>query len=77
MNQAVYSLLLEGHAGVGLDVAKVNGLSDAGDVGVLLAQQPADVGEEEAAISVHGVGIGLGELMVHAVVAGPLPDGVL
>jgi len=35
------------------------------------------VGEEEAAAGVVGIGVCVGELVVHTVVTGPLPDAVL
>lgn len=40
-------------------------------------QQPAHVGEEEPPLSVVGVRVGLGELVVDAVVPGPLENVVL
>lgn len=40
-------------------------------------QQPADVGEEEPPFGVVGVRVGLGELVVDAVVPGPLEYVVL
>lgn len=40
-------------------------------------QQPAHVGEEEPPLSVVGVRVGLGELVVDAVVPGPLKNVVL
>lgn len=44
---------------------------------MLAHQQPADVGEEEAPFGVVGVRVGLGELVVDAVVPGPLEYVVL
>lgn len=47
------------------------------DVVVFLAQQPADVGEEEAVDGVVGVGVRLAVFVVHPVVAGPVNYCVL
>ncbi|KAK3908326.1 Phospholipase A1-II 6, partial [Frankliniella fusca] len=66
-----------GDTGVCLDVAHVDRLADAAHVGVLLHHEPAHVREEEAPGRVDGVRVRLSELVVHAVVAGPLPDGVV
>lgn len=44
---------------------------------MLAHQQPADVGEEEAPFGIVGVRVGLGELVVDAVVPGPLEYVIL
>jgi hypothetical protein len=46
-------------------------------IGVLFAHQPAHVGEEEAALRVVWIGIGVAVLVVNAVVADPLDDRIL
>ena len=44
---------------------------------MLLDDEPAHVREEEAAGSIMGVGVRLGVLVMHAVVAGPMVDAAL
>lgn len=68
---------LEHHHGVGLQVGQVQLLAFFDYVGMLAHQQPADVGEEEPSRGVVGVGVSLRELVVDAVVPGPLEYVVL
>lgn len=68
---------LEHHHLVGLQVGQVQLPAFFDDVGMLAHQQPADVGEEEPPFGVVGVRVGLRELVVDAVVPGPLEYVVL
>jgi hypothetical protein len=70
-------LLLEHDEGVLVQVREVEVAAGLDDGGVLLDEEPAHVGEEEAAGGVVGVGLGLRELVVDAVVAGPVVDAAL
>ena len=60
-----------------MEVAEVQFLPRADDLGVLLQIQPSHVGEEEPAHSIVRVGVGLGVLVVDAMVARPVQDGSL
>lgn len=44
---------------------------------MLLAEQPTHVGEEEATTRVVGIGVCVGKLVMHTMIACPLPDAVL
>ena len=70
-------LLLEHDEGVLVQVGEVEVAAGLDDGGMLLDEEPAHVGEEEAAGGVVGVGLRLGELVVDAVVAGPVVDAAL
>lgn len=65
------------HHRVGHHVAHVDAQAVLRHVGVLLAHQPAAVGEEETPLNVHRVGIRLRVLVVHTVVSGPDKDAIL
>lgn len=71
------SLFLPHDHRVGLQVPHVDRPALAGDVRVFAHHQPAHVREEEPAGRVVRVGVRVGELVVHAVVAHPLVDVVL
>lgn len=73
----VRSPFLEHNHRVCLEVLQLQLASLFDDVGMLADQQPADVGEEEAPLSVVGVGVRLRELVVDSVVPGPLVDVIL
>lgn len=68
---------LESDQWVLFEVTHVDSLSLLDDVRVFSAQKPTDVREEEPALSVVRVGVGLRVLVVHAMVATPLEDVVL
>ena len=70
-------LLLEHDEGVLVQVGEVEVASGLDDGGMLLDEEPAHVREEESAGGVVGVGLGLRELVMDAVVAGPVEDAAL
>lgn len=70
-------LLLEHDEGVLVQVGEVEVASGLDDGGMLLDEEPAHVSEEEAAGGIVRVGLGLRELVVDAVVAGPVEDAAL
>lgn len=72
-----YSLLMELNDGIGQDVAHIDSSALLQHFGMLLQHQPADVGEEEAAIGVVRIGIGLRVFVVDSVVADPVVKRVL
>lgn len=69
--------VLEHNVRIRLQVGHVDQLALFLHIRVLLATEPAHVGEKEAALDVVRVGVGLGELVVHSVVARPGVDAVL
>lgn len=76
-NLVFFLLSVEQKSRVVLQVAHVNFCAEFLHVGMLLDQQPADVREKEPALRVVRVGIGVCELVVHAVVSHPLDDVLL
>lgn len=58
-------------------ITHVEQLALAHHLRVLVHHQPADMCEEEAAIRVVRIGVRLGELVVHAMVAHPIVDRIL
>lgn len=77
MKSNICSPPLEHHHRVGLQVGQVQLLAFFDHVRMLAHQQPADVGEEEPPFGIVGVRVRLGELVVDAVVPGPLKYVVL
>lgn len=77
MKSNICSPPLEHHHRVGLQVGQVQLLAFFDHVRMLAHQQPADVGEEEPPFGIVRVRVCLGELVVDAVVPGPLKYVVL
>lgn len=73
----MHPLLLEHDDGILLQVGHVNQFALGLNFWVLADQQPTHVGEEESPGGVVRIGVCVGELVMHSVVAGPLVDGVL
>lgn len=67
-------LFLKRNAGVRQEIAHVDGVAQTFNIGVLLTQQPSNVGEEEPALDVGMVGVRLGKLVVQTVDLGPVED---
>lgn len=72
-----YSLFLEHDEGISLQVGHVNLLSILDDFGMLPGHQPADVGEEEAAIRVVRIRVRVRVFVVLPMVAHPNPEAIL
>lgn len=68
---------LEHDETISLEVGKVKFFSLRHDVRVLLDVEPSHVSEEKAASCVVGVSVGFAVFVVHAMIAGPVPDGSL
>lgn len=71
------SLFLKHDVGIGLQVGHVNLLSILDDFRMLPAHQPANVGEEEAAIGIVRICVGVRVLVVLTVIPDPYPEAVL
>ena len=68
-----FSLLaLKANDGVGQEIADINCGAATFHFGMFLAQQPADVSEEESALGIVRIRIRLTELVVHSMIARPL-----
>lgn len=75
--QRLHSLSLEPDDRVFQQVSEIQLPALLDDIAVLAHEEPADVGEEEAAAGVVRVRVRLRVLVVHAVVPAPLVDVVL
>jgi hypothetical protein len=71
------SLSLENDDRVLQNIAHVDGFSAPFDFGMLLAQQPSDVGEKETTAGVVRISVGLAKLVVDAVISAPFVNVVL
>ena len=71
------SLSLENDDRVLQNIAHVNGFPPSFHFGVLLAQQPADVSEEETASGVVRISISFAKFVVDAVISAPFVNVVL
>lgn len=70
-------LLLVREDGVAVQIGHVDSLALVLHFRMLLAQEPSDVGEEEASLGVVRVRVGLAVLVVDSVVPGPVNHRVL
>lgn len=70
-------LLLEHQDGIGTQIGSINTLSLGLDLWMLLAQQPANVREEEATSSVVWISIGFRVLVMYTMIARPMVGGIL
>lgn len=73
----VNSLSLENDDRVLQNIAHVDGFSAPFDFGMLLAQQPSDVGEKETAAGVVRISVRLAKFVVDAVISAPFVNVVL
>lgn len=72
-----FSLSLELQDRIALDVTHIDFRTELLHVRMLLAQQPAHVSEEEAALDVMWIGVCVAKFVVNSMVAHPLDHIVL
>lgn len=70
----MHSLSLEKQGWISVQVAHVDLRTKLLHVRMLFDQQPAHVREEEAALRVVRISIGVGELVMNSMIAHPLED---
>lgn len=70
-------LLLEHDDGIGNQITEVQAFAFLHHIGMFLAQQPANMGEEEATSGIMRIGISFRELVVDTMIAGPMEGGIL
>lgn len=63
--------ILKHHNRIALKITEIDSGSFGSDVRMFLQQQPANVREEKSATIVMRIGIGVGELMMNAMITSP------